>query len=79
MHITETQFIIPQSDYTLMQEVSLHELKSPTLVVIGQVVALSPGWHLAVATGNSLQDGRSYDPLLMSDLLKSKEPAMWQQ
>lgn len=52
-----------------MQEVSSHELKSPTLVIIGEVVALSPGWQLAQATGQSLQDGRSYDPLLISSLL----------
>lgn len=61
-----------------LQEVTAYELKSPTLVVIGEVVALSPGWHLAAATGQSLQDGRSYDPLLMSELLNSRELAMTQ-
>ena len=74
----KTSAITAESDSLLMQEVSLHALQSPTLVIIGEVVALSPGWHLANATGNSLQDGRSYDPLLMSDLLKSEEPAMSQ-
>lgn len=52
-----------------MQEVATHDLKSPTLVIIGDVVALSPGWHLAASTKQSLQDGRSYDPELMSVLV----------
>ena len=55
-----------------MQEVALHELKSPTLVIIGAVVALSPGWQMAVASQNSLQDGRSYDPNVLSLLLASQ-------
>lgn len=52
-----------------LQEVSLHELKSPTLVIIGKVVALAPGWLLAASTGHSLQDGRDYDPSLLSNLV----------
>jgi hypothetical protein len=40
--------------------------------MIGAVVALSPGWHMATASGFSLQDGRSYDPTLISTLLASQ-------
>lgn len=57
------------SVFMKLQEVALHELKSPTLVIIGAVVALSPGWHMAAASDFSLQDGRSYDPILISTLL----------
>ena len=59
--------------FCFSQEVAIHELKSPTLVIIGEVVALAPGWHLARATSQSLQDGRSYDPLLMSSLVKETQ------
>lgn len=52
-----------------LQEVTTHGLKSPTLLMIGSVVALSPGWHMAESTGCSLQDGRSYDPIEFSSLL----------
>lgn len=42
----------------LSQEVELHRLKSPTLVIVGPVVALSSGWAVAQASGVSLQEGR---------------------
>ena len=54
-----------------MQEVTLHGLKSPTLVIIGDVVGLAPGWHMAAKSGCSLQDGRSYDPEHISSILSS--------
>lgn len=54
----------------LLQEVLLYKLKSPTLVIIGDVVALAPGWHLAQSSGCSLQDGRSYNPEQISTLVK---------
>lgn len=35
----------------LAQEVDRAQLKSPTLIVIGKVVSVAPGWKLAMATG----------------------------
>lgn len=40
----------------LQAEVAAAALTSPTLIVIGQVVALAPGWRQAQATGVSLDD-----------------------
>lgn len=55
--------------FLCLQEVTAHGLRSPTLILIGEVVALAPGWHLAQSEGCSLQDGRSYDPAHISSLL----------
>jgi len=38
----------------LQQEVAAARLESPTLIVIGQVVSLAPGWHRTRASGISL-------------------------
>jgi len=38
----------------LHDEVTNHQLQSPTLLIIGEVVALSTGWQAAVETGQSL-------------------------
>lgn len=36
---------------TLQQSVQRHQLQSPTLIVIGEVVSLAPGWRQRVETG----------------------------
>lgn len=38
----------------LHDEVTTHQLQSPTLLIIGEVVALSTGWQAAVDSGQSL-------------------------
>ena len=38
----------------LHREVVAHQLQSPTLLIIGEVVALSRGWQAAQQSGSSL-------------------------
>ena len=42
----------------LAAEAERHGLKSPTLVIVGPVVGLAPGWAAAQALGESLREGR---------------------
>ena len=42
----------------LAQHVEQHALESPCLVMVGPVVALSPGWQACQACGESLRTGR---------------------
>ncbi|KAK9808403.1 hypothetical protein WJX73_000995 [Symbiochloris irregularis] len=42
----------------LATEAERHGLKSPTLVIVGPVVGLAPGWAAAQALGESLREGR---------------------
>lgn len=44
----------------LSEHVKDASLESPTLVVIGDVVGLSPGWRKFTGTGQSLQEGGEY-------------------
>jgi len=38
----------------LAADVAAARLKSPTLIIIGQVVALAPDWAMQASTGSSL-------------------------
>lgn len=55
---TPEQRVVYAPLHALSSEVERHGLKSPTLVVVGPVVALSPGWAAMQAVGESLREGR---------------------
>lgn len=52
---TPEQRIVWATLGTLGDEVERAQLKSPTLIVIGKVVALAPGWRQAQESGTALQ------------------------
>ena len=61
----------------LTAEVARHNLQSPTLVIIGPVVSLSPGWQHAHASGSSLVEGQAfhYDNLDVLATHRQAQPA----
>lgn len=71
---TEEQRSVYSELKGLVKAVQEAELKSPTLLVIGKVVSLSPGWKQYQSDGVHLQEGRMGDCLSQAwTLLTSKE------
>lgn len=61
----------------LQAEVAVHKLESPTLLIIGEVVALSAGWKESQRTSQSLQrPAHPSEPIPLKDALAlPTEPA----
>ena len=55
---TDQQRAVYAPVQSLPQLVAQHGLESPALIIVGPVVALSPGWQACQASGSSLREGR---------------------
>lgn len=55
---TDQQRAVYAPVQSLPNLVAQHKLESPALIIVGPVVALSPGWRACQESGNSLREGR---------------------
>ena len=55
---TDQQRAVYAPVQSLPDLVAQHKLESPALIIVGPVVALSPGWRACQESGNRLREGR---------------------